>query len=285
MSPGTLFVIATPIGNLEDITFRAVRILGDSALILAEDTRRTRKLLSRYEISTPLISCNARNAGSKITKTVRLLKEGKDISLVTDAGTPAVSDPGNVIVNAVADEGGRVCPVPGPSAAISALSICGLKGEGFRFVGFLPKQKNRRHRRLGALAEDGAVLIFYEAPGRLRRMLVEFRDFFGSERMAVICRELTKIHEDITRGSLGVICEDIAEDIKGEVTVLIEGSPAASKAGPEIDDGVLDDLILKEIHTDASLRDIALRLSRRLELPRKTVYDRAVRIINQEKGS
>lgn len=221
---GTLFIVATPIGNLEDITLRALRILKEVDLIAAEDTRHTRKLLSHYQISTPLVSYHDHNKEVRTPELISKLHKNADIALVTDAGTPSVSDPGFFFVCNAIEAGISVVPVPGVCAAIAALSVSGLPSDKFSFVGFLPRKKNKRMEVLRGLKKEAKTLILYESPHRLLSTLSELIDIVG-DRKGVVARELTKYHEEIVRGTLLQIFATISDraSVKGECTILVEG--------------------------------------------------------------
>lgn len=198
---GRLYLCATPIGNLEDISLRALRILGEVAWIAAEDTRQTMKLLRRYEIATPVISYHEHNEEERATALVERLIAGEDGALVSDAGTPAISDPGYPLVQRAIEAGVPVIPVPGPSAVIAALIVSGLPPHPFYFGGFLPRKKQERQKTLEELRSLSATLVFYEAPHRLAQTLRQAADVLGA-RDAAVARELTKVHEEVRRGSL-----------------------------------------------------------------------------------
>jgi 16S rRNA (cytidine1402-2'-O)-methyltransferase len=221
---GRLFVVATPIGNLEDITLRALRILREVDLIAAEDTRHTRKLLSHYAISTRLVSYHDHNKESRAPELIEKLKGNWDIALVTDAGTPAISDPGYFLIGKAKEGGIRVVSVPGACAAVAALSISGLPSDRFLFVGFLARKKKKRTEVLQGLKSKGMTLIFYESPHRLLRTLADLVSVVG-DRSAVVARELTKYHEEVIRGSLLEILATLSDRdrIRGECTLLVEG--------------------------------------------------------------
>lgn len=226
---GTLFIVATPIGNLEDITFRAVRILSEVDLIAAEDTRKSKVLLTRYNINTPMTSYHKFNIRSKTPHLIGLMKEGKNIALVSDAGMPGVSDPGHEIIRESVDQNIRIEVVPGPSAAISALVASGLPTDRFTFVGFLPKKPGRKKKTLEGLKSEGGTIIIYESPYRLVRTLEDIQKIMGDRHVAV-CRELTKKFEEIIRGKAGDVREKIKErKLKGEMVVVVEGSGQAAQ--------------------------------------------------------
>lgn len=220
---GTLYLCATPIGNLEDMTYRAVRVLGEADLIAAEDTRNTIRLLNHFGIHTPITSYHEYNKIEKGKKLVQLLKEGKDIALVTDAGTPGISDPGEELVKMCAEEGILVTAIPGPAACITALILSALPTRRFAFEAFLPSDKKERRSILSALEGETRTLILYEAPHRLVKTLRELYETLGDRRMSV-CRELTKKHETIFRTSLEQAVRYYeTHEPKGECVLVIEG--------------------------------------------------------------
>lgn len=220
---GTLYLCATPIGNLEDMTYRAVRVLGEADLIAAEDTRNTIRLLNHFGIHTPMTSYHEYNKIEKGNKLVQLLKEGKDIALVTDAGTPGISDPGEELVKMCAEEGILVTAIPGPAACITALILSALPTRRFAFEAFLPSDKKERRSILSALEGETRTLILYEAPHRLVKTLRELYETLGDRRMSV-CRELTKKHETIFRTSLEQAVRYYeTHEPKGECVLVIEG--------------------------------------------------------------
>lgn len=219
----TLYVVATPIGNLEDISMRAIRILREVKLIAAEDTRKTRRLLAAYDIKTPMTSYYEHNKLVKMDYVFERLGEG-DVALVSDAGTPGVSDPGYELILAASRRGIPVVPVPGPSAVITALTVSGLPTDRFTCLGFLPRKAGERRRLLESVAEDPGTIIILEAPHRLAEALEDLLSVFGDRSMAV-CRELTKIHEEVFRGSISQALAHFAEP-RGEFTLVIAGKAA-----------------------------------------------------------
>ncbi|MDD8025584.1 MAG: 16S rRNA (cytidine(1402)-2'-O)-methyltransferase [Acidobacteriota bacterium] len=220
---GTLYVVATPIGNLEDITFRALRVLKEAAAIACEDTRRTSLLLARYEIKNRLISHYQPREGARVPMLIGMLKEGKDLALVSDAGTPAISDPGFRLVREAVREGIRVVPVPGPSAVTAALSAAGLPTHKFLFVGFPPPKAEGLRKALAALADQDATLIFY-VPGRKLATFLEAVLAGLGDRPVAVARELTKIHEEFLRGKASDLAAQAGQRVfKGELTILIAG--------------------------------------------------------------
>lgn len=218
--PGTLFVVATPIGNLEDITARALRILREVALIAAEDTRRTSHLLARYSINTPTTSLHQHNEHRKTPAVVDHLMRGESVALVSDAGTPVVSDPGQHLIRTAVAAGVRVEPIPGPSAIMAALAVSGFPADIFTFLGFPPVRSKDRAVWFKRFSNVSGTVVFFEAPHRIRPTLEELLVQIG-DRPAVICRELTKIHENLARGPISVVIES-PNQTKGELTVVVE---------------------------------------------------------------
>ncbi|HBT46618.1 MAG TPA: 16S rRNA (cytidine(1402)-2'-O)-methyltransferase [Peptococcaceae bacterium] len=222
---GCLFLVGTPLGNLEDITLRALKTLKEVDLIAAEDTRHTRKLLSHYGITTPLTSYHRHNQETKGEVLLRLLLEGKQIALVTDAGMPGIADPGEALVRQAAEAGVEVAVVPGPSAVIAALAVSGLSTRRFLFEGFLPRKRGERKERLEDLAAEERTLVFYEAPHRLVETLEDMVEVFGGQRRVAVGRELTKKFETVLRSSLeGALDHFRREAPRGEVTLVVEGA-------------------------------------------------------------
>ncbi|MBD3347595.1 MAG: 16S rRNA (cytidine(1402)-2'-O)-methyltransferase [Candidatus Eisenbacteria bacterium] len=220
---GRLYVVATPIGNLDDISARAIDVLRSVDAIAAEDTRRTRKLLSRYEIGTPLVSHHEHNEDRAARRVVERILGGHSVALVSDAGTPLISDPGYRLVRLAADEGIDVVAVPGPSAVTAALSVSGLPPLPFRFEGFLPRKKAARRRKLESLAGERATLIFYVSPHRVGAVLSDLVETLG-DRPAALARELTKIHEEVRRAPLSELLDGAAErPPRGEIVVVVQG--------------------------------------------------------------
>ena len=216
-----LYLCATPIGNLEDMTFRAIKILREVNLIAAEDTRRTRKLLTHFEIHTPMIRFDENCSAQVSEKILQRLLAGESVAIVSDAGLPAISDPGADLVRLAIDNGIKICPIPGANAALSALICSGLNTTQFLFAGFAPKTKKNRREFLEKLSTVEATIIFYEAPHRLKNFLEELSEVFG-EREIVLARELTKVHEEFLRGKTSELLEKISEP-RGEFVVVVEG--------------------------------------------------------------
>ena len=276
-SRGVLYVVATPIGNLEDITIRAIRVLSEVDLVACEDTRRTARLLAAHGIGKPLLSYFEHNEHRRAAEIVARLKEGARVALVTDAGTPAISDPGFRLVRGAIEAGIRVTAVPGPSAVAAALSIAGLPTDRFAFEGFLPPKGPARIKFLESLARETRTIVFYEAARRLSATLNEMATAFGEDRAAAVVREMTKTFEETIRGTLGELARRFAaEPALGEITLVVagaraaEGEPTAGAQGPEITAEMLCEagLGLK------AASDLIARLTNR---SRREVYQEALR--------
>ena len=281
---GVLYLVATPIGNLEDITLRALRILKEADLIACEDTRHTAKLLTRYGITTPRKSYHEFNEESRVPELVRLLHEGKNIALVGDAGMPLISDPGYKIVSACQTEGIAVIPIPGACAAVAALAASGLPSDSFFFAGFLPSRATSRRRRLEELAGIPATLIFYEAPHRLINSLKDMVDFLGSRR-AAMAREITKIHEEFLCGTLDEILDTLMArpEIRGEITLIIGSGEklAADTPASDFPESIREHLT-EEMKKSGLSRNEALKtVARARGVSRRDAY----RLLQQELDS
>ena len=227
MHSAALYVVATPIGNLEDITYRAVRLLAEADLVVAEDTRRSRILLEHYDIRQPMISLHEHNEQERIPELLNRLSSGESMALISDAGTPLISDPGYRLVREAASAGVPVIPVPGPSSVTAALCVAGLPTDRFAFEGFLPARPGNRRKQLGGLAREPRTLVFFESSHRIEACLADMRETFTGARQAVICRELTKQFETVLRGSLDELIarlEQSARQRKGEFVIVIEGA-------------------------------------------------------------
>jgi len=280
---GTLHVVATPIGNLEDITLRALRLLAEVDLVFAEDTRRTRILLDRYEISARPISLHAHNEASRIAQALTVLERGGSVALVSDAGTPLVSDPGERLVEAAIAKGHRVEAVPGASAALAALSVSGLPMLPFVLLGFLPRRAGPRRALLASYRDRPETLVIFESPRRVAATLAELLEEFG-ERRACVARELTKLHEEVWRGSLRELAPSFEDGARGEFTLVVEGGRATlgrgedgvATAGVEPTDEELAEEIRRLLETGRRPREIAAALSRSTGIPRRVIYARAV---------
>lgn len=235
MHSAALYVVATPIGNLEDITYRAVRLLAEADLVVAEDTRRSRILLEHYDIRQPMISLHEHNEQERIPELLNRLSSGESMALISDAGTPLISDPGYRLVREAASAGVPVIPVPGPSSVTAALCVAGLPTDRFAFEGFLPARPGNRRKQLAGLAREPRTLVFFESSHRIEACLADMRETFTGARQAVICRELTKQFETVLRGSLDELIarlEQSARQRKGEFVMVIEG---ARESGESLD--------------------------------------------------
>ncbi|HJX33576.1 MAG TPA: 16S rRNA (cytidine(1402)-2'-O)-methyltransferase [Desulfatiglandales bacterium] len=270
-NPGTLYVVSTPIGNLEDVTLRALKILKDADLIAAENTRQTRGFCSHYNIKTRLISYHQHNQRPRGHELIERLKKGSDIALVTSAGTPSVSDPGSLLVNMALEHGIRVSPIPGPSAAIAALSVSGLHVDRFLFLGFLSNRPGKRKKELRELTNEQRCMVFYEAPHRIKAMLKDMNEILG-DRYVVILRELTKIYEEIKRGPVSLILKELDDQVlKGEFTVVLAG--AEKRENEDSVDNKTRDIIKRLLRENRiGVKEIATRLSREFGLNYRTVY-------------
>ena len=233
---GTLFVVATPIGNLGDITLRALEVLRDVAVVAAEDTRVTRKLWTRFAIETPLLSYHAHSDDGRTQELLRRLGAGDDVALVTDAGTPLISDPGAVLVAAWAERGGTIVPIPGASAVLAALVASAIPAPRWGFEGFLPRKGRERRERLARIAADDRTTVIFEAHGRTAATLADLATACGSDRPAAVCRELTKLHEEVRRGSLGRLAEELLTvPPRGEVVIVVAGASEAGSAAVSLE--------------------------------------------------
>ena len=274
---GTLYLVATPIGNLADITHRALQILNDVDLIACEDTRHTHKLLQHYGINTKTVSYHEHNEQQRAAELIDDLKQGKDIAVVSDAGTPSISDPGFRLVRAAIENEVAVVPVPGPSALISALIAAGLPTDEFFFAGFLPARSNARRTRLGELRSVPGTLIFYEAPHRLSTALTDAFEILG-EREAVVARELTKVHEELRRGRLSELAAHYAneENARGEIVVLIDRNVIGETVAPQQSMATLVDRYEQDgLDHRAALKKAARELGlSRAEAYRKIISER-----------
>ena len=256
-----LYIVSTPIGNLEDITQRAIRVLKEVSIIAAEDTRHTQKLLNHYQIETHQTSYHDHNKEEKAELLISKLKEGKDAALVCDAGTPGVSDPGYYLIKRAIEENIKVVPVPGVSAVIAGLSVSGLPTDRFVFEGFLPQKKNARIERLKKLEKEERTIILYEAPHRFIKTLKDIHDILGNRRMAV-ARELTKIHEEIVRGTVEEIIKAFeGKKIRGEVTIILEGAKREAEQKIEGIKEAIQRIINEEgVSRSEAARRVAIRL-------------------------
>lgn len=265
-----LYLVSTPIGNLEDVTARASRVLGHVDRVLAEDTRRSRVLLDHLGVSTPLVSLHAHNEAARIGLVLAWLEAGEELALVSDAGTPLVSDPGARLVSAVAEAGHTVVPVPGPSAVLAALVASGLPSERFTFLGFLPKKGGARRALLDRVAEGWATSVLFESPQRLVRTLLDLVEVCGPERPVAVARELTKLHESFYRGTLERAAAYYEQDPpRGEVTIVVGPAHAAEDEDLEARAGDLAASLLGE---GMRASEAAREVSERLGVPRNLAY-------------
>jgi len=271
--PGTLYVVATPLGNLEDVTLRALRLLREVKLVACEDTRRTAGLLKAHGISTPTTSYFEHNERWKGAQVLEVVRKGGDVALVSDAGTPGISDPGYRLVRDARAEGLPVVPIPGPSAAVAALSVSGLPSGRFLFVGFLPARSGPRRAALEDLADARETLIFYESPLRVVSALEDMARILG-DRPAFLCREATKIHEEYRRGTLSELRADLAErkEVRGEIVLVVEGGTAPVPASTETPEA----LFARLTSEGRTRREAVKEVARALGLPAREVYRRVL---------
>ncbi len=275
MPIGTLYIVATPIGNLEDITFRAIRILREVDLIAAEDTRHTRHLLDRYQIETQLTSYHDHNKEEKAPVLIERMLNGNSVALVSDAGTPGISDPGYFLINLAIDQKIPVVPIPGATAAIAALSVSGMPTDSFIFEGFLPAKHQARLKRLKELSEEERTIIFYEAPHKIIRTIEDMIEVYG-DRRAVITRELTKIHEETIRGTLPEILKHLQTgSLKGEFTIILHGA-TEKPLQQDIDTSeYLKNLML---HRGMSKKEAVSAAAKELGKPKKDIYKESLKL-------
>ncbi|CAN5862940.1 16S rRNA (cytidine(1402)-2'-O)-methyltransferase [soil metagenome] len=263
-----LYIVSTPIGNLEDFTFRAVAVLQNVSRVLAEDTRRTAILLRHYAIDTPLISAHEHNEAARAAQIVGWLDAGQDLALVSDAGTPLLSDPGARIVRAAIDAGHDVVPIPGASALLAALVASGIATEPFTFFGFLPRSGRARVEALEVLSQLRHTAVLYESPARLETLLRDLAESCGPDRGVAVARELTKLHETLVRGTLAsVLVHYEGRSVRGEIVVVLGGAPEVE---PSADDARL--LAGSLLSAGESPRSAAKELARRLRIPRNDAY-------------
>ncbi|MBC5797723.1 16S rRNA (cytidine(1402)-2'-O)-methyltransferase [Sphaerospermopsis sp. LEGE 00249] len=274
--PGTLYIVGTPIGNLEDMTFRAVRILQSVDMIAAEDTRHTGKLLQHFQIKTPQMSYHEHNRNSRIPEILESLKYGKAIALVSDAGMPGISDPGYELIKACVDAEIDVVPIPSATAAITALSASGLPTNRFIFDGFLPAKSQHRREYLESLLIETRTLVFYESPHRLRETLKDLGDILGSDRQIVIARELTKLYEEFWRGTIEeAIAHYQQKEPQGEYTLLVAGIEPSK---PQITEAELKAELLAMMKQGASRSQASRQLAKEISISRNKLYQLALTI-------
>lgn len=274
--PGHLYIVATPIGNLSDISQRAIQVLQQVDRILAEDTRHSSHLLHHLGIQKPMWSCHEHNEEQRVEHVLSALGAGQSLALISDAGTPLISDPGYRLVTAVAEQGYPVVPIPGPSALISALSIAGLPTDRFVFEGFLPAKSSARVKQLQAIADETRTLVFYESSHRICATLDDIQRVFGSDRQITLMRELTKRHEQVFRGSVAQVNEQVASDPnhqKGEFVLIIRGAQASIETQQISSTMLLQGLL--EALPASKAASLAAKLT---GVPRKQLYDQALKL-------
>lgn len=278
---GTLYLVPTPIGNLGDISPRAKKTLAEADFIAAEDTRVSLKLLNHLELKKPLVSYYEHNKNESGPRIVERLLAGESCALVTDAGSPAISDPGEDLVALCAKAGVCVCAIPGPCAAVTALSVSGLPTGRFCFEGFLSTNKKSRREHLDSLKSERRTMIFYEAPHKLQNTLKDLTDAFGPERRISLCRELTKLHEQILRMTLGEALAYYTEnDPRGEYVLILEGAAEASEEALTLEDAV--SLALERIASGTSKKDAVREVSRETGFPKNALYDAVLSMQNAD---
>ena len=275
-SPGSLYIVATPIGNLQDITLRALDVLGTVDVIAAEDTRKTGRLLKDRGIKARFISYHEHNERQRCPQLLEKLSSGLSVAIVSNAGTPSVSDPGFRLVQRAIEQNIQIIPIPGPSAAISALSASGLPSDGFIFIGFLARKRGRRKKRLLTLVDLPWTMIFYESPKRLLGLLDDILKVMG-DRLAVLAREMTKHHEEFVRGRLSELILELKErpDIKGECTLIVSGRRAAAAVSV---DTLKEELTTRLKQKNMTLSEIVREVAKLTGLPKKKVYAEALNL-------
>jgi len=281
--PGALYVVSTPIGNMEDVTLRAIRILGEVDMIAAEDTRHTGKFLAHHNIKNKLISYHEHNEAERTPGFIKRMQEGSSVALVSNAGTPSVSDPGYRLIKTAIDSGITVTPVPGVSAAIAALSVAGLPTDSFVFVGFPAKRKQKRLSQLKQLAKEKRTIVFYESPRRILTFIEEIIAIMG-DRFGVLSREMTKRHEEFIRDFLSEILSNLRKrpSVKGECTLLV--------AGCQEESAIAIETIRSEIHEclerkESSLSDIVKKIAIKYGLSKNRIYDEALKLKRKANGA
>ena len=274
MKRGTLFVLSTPIGHLGDFSFRGLEVLRHVAVVAAEDTRRTRRLLGHYEVSREVVSLHAHSQVEDIERLLDRVEAGEDVAYVTDAGTPAISDPGAALVARAHERGVGVVPIPGPSAVIAALAAVGLPADRFLFLGFLPRKGAARAALLGRIAAEPWTTVCYEAANRTTALLRDLAEACGADRPAAVARELTKIHEEVRRGTVGQLVQYYEQHPpRGEVTVVVGGAPRAEPDPPAApDDDEARELVAALRADGGAPGAIAKELAQRLGISRRDAY-------------
>jgi len=280
---GTLYICGTPIGNLEDITLRAIKILKDVKFIAAEDTRHTKKLLDRYQINTKVTSYYEYNKFKKAPYLVEILKNGQDIALVSDAGMPGISDPGYVLINLALKNNIKLIPVPGVSALITALVVSGLPTDKFVFEGFLPRKIKERKKYFKSIENEERTIVFYETPHRLKKALKDMLEILG-DRKIVIARELTKKYEEIIRGNLIQVLSEInTKEIKGEITLIVQG--VSKNKGNDTIDFLMKECIIEEYLNELKIQGYSnkeiIKISQeKFSIPKNIIYKKLLKMKN-----
>jgi 16S rRNA (cytidine1402-2'-O)-methyltransferase len=276
IASNTLYLVGTPIGNLEDMTMRGIKVLQNVDLIAAEDTRHTGKLLHHFQIKTPQLSYHQHNERERIPELIDRLQSGKSIALVTDAGMPGISDPGYLLVAACVAAGIRVIPIPGVTAVITAVSASGLPTDRFVFEGFLPAKGQERRDRLAAISGDARTLVFYESPHRLRQTLADFAQTFGNDRQIVLARELTKLHEQFWRGEIGAAIEYYTQvEPQGEFAIVLAGAVVSQ---PTISDEAIERALIELMLQGTSRSQASRIVAERIAQSRRYIYQIALAI-------
>ncbi len=267
---GTLYIVATPLGNLGDLSPRAAEVLRSVELVAAEDTRRSRTLLAHVDARPRVVSFHAHSTPARLAKLVETLDRGESVALLTDAGTPTISDPGGELVERAREHGIETVAIPGPSAVAAALSISGLPADRFTFLGFPPRRGANRERFLNSVAHSPWTVVLFEAPGRVARLLADLADVCGADRRAVVARELTKVYEEVKAGTIGELSGYYRESApRGEITVLVAGTPAVRSV---VNEEVLRARARELLAGGESRRDVAARLAKELNVSRKETY-------------
>lgn len=276
---GTLYIVSTPIGNLEDITLRALRVLRESGVVAAEDTRVTRKLLSHYDIHTPMISYHQHSRGSRAEEILDALRDGKNVALVSDAGTPGISDPGHELIAMCIAEDVRVEAIPGPTALISALVVSGMPTSHFAFDGFPPRKDSERRTFFRALRHDTRTILLYESPTRLRSTLKAMQAELGGDRRLAVVREITKLFEEVFRGTIDEAVVHFTESrVRGEIVIVLHGSSPEEPVEPVPVEQTLEARLAELIASGKSERDAVRQCVIEFKLPRRRVYAAALRL-------
>lgn len=267
---GTLYVVATPLGNLNDLSPRAVEVLGAVEIVAAEDTRRSRKLLAHLEVHPRLLSFHAHSPPGRLQELAAALSRGQDVAVLTDAGTPGISDPGPALIRRARDDGADIIPVPGPSAVTTALSVSGLPTDRFQFLGFLPRRGADRQRLIRQVVESPLVTVLFESPHRLVRLLEDLDDACADGRTVVVARELTKVHEQVRSGTLSELAGYYRmEPPRGEITIVLEGNVPAPVA---VDTAAVAERGRQLLRQGATRRDAARQLAAECRIPRREAY-------------